>query len=143
MMSTSAGRMLRALPDRENWRLDLARPDAAVADGAQRGGAYLKKHHVRTASTRLRGWLGAEPGDTPGRVEARNVARLARGGIAAMRLIAFGEKLHRSGLLESFVLTEELVGCQQLDHFLRQRFPAIAHQPGSAAQQPGCCAAAG
>ncbi len=41
-----------------------------------------------------------------------------------MRLIAFGEKLHRDGLLESFVLTEELVGYQQLDHFLRQRFAA-------------------
>ncbi len=118
LMDTSAGRLLRALPDRENWRLDLAHP------GAAHRGAYLKKHHVRTTSTRLRGRFGAGPGDTPGRVEARNVARLARGGIAAMRLIAFGEKLHRDGLLESFVLTEELVGYQQLDHFLRQRFRA-------------------
>ncbi len=39
-----------------------------------------------------------------------------------MRLVAFGEKLHADGLLESFVLTEELVGYTQLDHFLRQRF---------------------
>jgi heptose I phosphotransferase len=118
LMATSAGRLLRALPDRENWRLDLAHP------GSTHRGAYLKKHHVRTTATRLRGRWGAGPGDTPGRVEARNVARLARGGIAAMRLIAFGEKLHHDGLLESFVLTEELVGYQQLDHFLRQRFAA-------------------
>jgi heptose I phosphotransferase len=128
MMSTSAGRLLRALPDRENWRLDLAHPEAAHSSGLRRG-AYLKKHHVRTAGTRLRARLGAGPGDTPGRVEARNVARLARGGIAAMRLIAFGEKLHRDGSLQSFVLTEELVGYQQLDHFLRQRFAA---PPGQA-----------
>lgn len=40
-----------------------------------------------------------------------------------MRLVAFGEKLHPHGLLESFVLTEELVGFTQLDHFLHDRFP--------------------
>ncbi len=123
LMATSAGRLLRALPDRENWRLDLAHP------GSPHRGAYLKKHHVRTTATRLRSRWGARPGDTPGRVEARNVARLARGGIAAMRLIAFGEKLHRDGLLESFVLTEELVGYQQLDHFLRQRFAPPGRGP--------------
>jgi heptose I phosphotransferase len=117
MMATTAGRLLRALPDRENWRIELAHPSI------QHGGAYLKKHHVRTIGSRLRGKLGFGPGETPGRVEARNVARLTRGGIAAMRLIAFGEKLHRDGRLESFVLTEELVGYTQLDHFLRQRFP--------------------
>jgi heptose I phosphotransferase len=127
MMSTSEGRMLRALPDRENWRLDLAHPGAAHRSAEHRG-AYLKKHHIRTTSTRLRARCGRGPGDTPGRVEARNVARLARSGIAAMRLIAFGEKLHRSGLLESFVLTEELVGYQQLDHFLRRRFPALGQR---------------
>lgn len=117
MMSTSRGKLLRALPDRENWRIDLAHP------GAEHRGAYLKKHHVRTAGTILRSKLGSGPGETPGRVEARNVARLTRGGIAAMRLIAFGEKLHSDGLLESFVLTEELFGYVQLDHFLRRRFP--------------------
>jgi heptose I phosphotransferase len=117
MMATTNGRLLRALPDRENWRIDLAHP------GAEHRGAYLKKHHVRTTSTVLRSKLGSGPGETPGRVEAGNVARLTRGGIAAMRLIAFGEKLHADGLLESFVLTEELVGYTQLDHFLRRRFP--------------------
>ncbi len=119
MMSTTAGHCLRALADRENWRLELD-------DGHDRCGAYLKKHHTRSLSSRLRAWLGSGPGETPGRIEARNVARLQRGGINAMRLIAFGEKLHRDGLLESFVLTEELAGFTQLDHFLRRRFAARA-----------------
>lgn len=119
MMATTDGQCLRALPDRENWRL-------ALDDGRHPPhGAFLKKHHVRTWNTRLRAKLGLDPGDTAGRVEARNVARLARGGIAAMRLIAYGEGLHADGLLESFVLTEELVGFTQLDHFLRRRFPAL------------------
>lgn len=118
VMATTKGHRLRALRDRENWRLELH-------DGRQPPrGAYLKKHHVRDWRTWLRAKLGLGPGETAGRVEARNIVRLARGGIAAMRLIAFGEKLHRDGLLESFVLTDELAGYTQLDHFLRQRFPA-------------------
>lgn len=124
MMTTTAGRLLRALPDRENWRLELH--DAHL--GAR--GAYLKKHHLRGWRWWLRAKLGLGPGATPGRIEARNIARLERGGIASMRLIAHGEKLHPSGLLESFVLTEELDGFVQLDHFLRQRFRARdCHQP--------------
>ncbi|MBI3461950.1 MAG: hypothetical protein HY000_02680, partial [Planctomycetes bacterium] len=114
MMSTRDGLLLRALKDRENWRLRL--------DSVEPCGAYLKKHHQRSLATWLRAKAGWGLGETPGRTEARNVASLARGGIAAMRLIAFGEKLHEDGLLESFVLTEELVGFTQLDHFLRQRF---------------------
>jgi heptose I phosphotransferase len=117
MMTTTGGQLLRALPDRENWRLDLP------AEGPRASGAYLKRHHVRSLRGWLRARLGAGPGVTPGQREARNVARLSRAGIAAMRLIAYGEKLHSSGLQESFVLTEELVGYTQLDHFLRQRFP--------------------
>jgi heptose I phosphotransferase len=118
VMSTHRGQLLRSLPDRENWRLELhdAHP--------QPRGAYLKRHHVRTVAGWLRAKVGASPGQTAGRVEARNVARLSRAGIAAMRLIAYGEKLRGDGLLESFVLTEELVGYTQLDHFLRQRFAA-------------------
>jgi heptose I phosphotransferase len=119
VMSTTQGRLLRALPDRENWRLELHGPHGPR-------GAYLKKHHVRDWGTWWRARLGTGPGRTAGRVEARNVARLARSGIAAMRLIAYGEKLHPSGRLESFVLTEELAGHTQLDHYLRQRFPPLA-----------------
>ena len=123
MMSTSTGRCLRQLADRENWRLDLP------VQKAQPAGAYLKRHHVRTLAGWLRARVGAGPGETAGHVEARNVARLSRAGIAAMRLIAYGQKLHTDGLLESFVLTEELVGYTQLDHFLRQRFPPASERP--------------
>lgn len=123
MMSTTDGRLLRALPQRENWRLELPCPQSAGRDPARRIGAYLKKHRTRTWSTRLRARLALGPGETPGRVEARNVTRLARSGIAAMRLIAYGEKLDADGWLQSFVLTEELAGYTQLDHFLPRRFP--------------------
>ncbi len=119
MMTTRAGRLLRALPDRENWRIEL--PDG---EGGVRG-AYLKKHHVRDWRWWLRAKLGLQPVQSPGRIEARNIARLERAGVASMQLVAYGAKLHASGLLESFVLTEELAGYVQLDHFLRQRFAAL------------------
>ncbi len=122
-MTITRGQLLRSLPDRENWRLELHAPH-----GLPRG-AYLKRHHVRSLGGWVRAKVGAGPGETPGLVEARNVARLGRAGIAAMRLIAYGEKLRGDGLQESFVLTEELVGYTQLDHFLRQRFaPAITQR---------------
>jgi heptose I phosphotransferase len=117
VMTTTRGQLLRSLPDRENWRLDLP------AGHAVPRGAFLKRHHVSSLGSRLRARLGIGPGETPGLIEARNVARLGRAGIAAMRLIAYGERLRGDGLQESFVLTEELVGYTQLDHFLRRRFP--------------------
>src|SRR5690606_28194014 len=93
MMNTSDAHLLRSLSDRENCRLELhpshAEPHAAC----------LKRHHVRTMRAWLRARVGAGPGQTAGRVEARNVARLSRAGIAAMRLIAYGEKLNPDGLL--------------------------------------------
>ncbi len=115
ILATTAGKCLRVLKDRENWRLDL--PHSLGPRGA-----YLKKHHVRTWHSRLRAALAFGPGETSGRVEARNIARLNRAGIVSMRLIAFGERLSASGNLESFVLTQELAGFTQLDHFLKQRF---------------------
>lgn len=117
VMHSTRGQLLRSLPDRENWRLELH------SSHGQAQGAYLKRHHVPGIVAWLRARLGAGPGQTPGLLEARNVARLSRAGIAAMRLIAYGEKLRKDGVQESFVLTEELVGYTQLDHFLRQRFP--------------------
>ena len=119
VMQTTAGHCLRALAIRENWRLELHTPHAGVR------GAYLKKHKIRSPWLWLRARLGLGPGRTAGRVEAENVAALARDGIDAMRLIAFGEKLHTDGRLESFVLTEELAGYTQLDHFLRKRFHTL------------------
>ncbi len=48
MLSTTNGSQLRALADRENWRIELHAPH-----GEPRG-AYLKKHHVRGLNTWLR-----------------------------------------------------------------------------------------
>lgn len=123
VMRTTAGRLLRALPHRENWRLDL--PD--VGSGPR--GAYLKKHHTRSWRHWLRAKLRWRPVPSPGRVEAHNVARLERDGIAAMRLIAFGERVHHDGHCESFLLTDELAGYTQLNDFLRQRFPPLNAEP--------------
>jgi len=119
IMATQSGRLLRTLSDRENWRLELDR------GGQGRQGMYLKKHRIRSWTNWLRAKLGAGPSATPGRVEARNVERLEQSGIAAMRLVAYGEGLRRDGVAESFVLTEELTGYVQLDHFLRQRFEPV------------------
>lgn len=116
VMAGASGRCLRALRDRENWRLEIPGPSGELR------GAYLKKHHERRLQYWLRAKLGLRLPNTPGRIEAENNNRLERAGIAAMRTIAFGERLHANGLLESFVLTEELTGFTQLDHFIRQRF---------------------
>jgi len=116
VMRTSQGHCMRALADRENWRLELPAPDGAAQ------GVYLKKHHVRTLRSRIRARLGIGPGETAARTEARNIGRLAQEGIDTMRLVAYGQRLSADGLVESFVLTEELAGYQQLDHFLARRF---------------------
>jgi hypothetical protein len=116
MMAHCEARLLRALPDRENWRLELE-----TETGPPRIG-YLKKHHVRTTASRLRARLGWGCGRTAAWTEAANIDRLARGGLAGMKLLAFGEKLHVDGRLEALLLTEELTGFAQLDHFLRERF---------------------
>lgn len=112
VMETLDGDCMRSLKDRENWRLRL--------DGQT---VYLKKHHVRTWASRLRAKLGLGPGETAARTEARNVRHLARDGVEAMTLMAFGERLGADGLLQSFLLTEELRGYVQLDHFIAERFP--------------------
>jgi heptose I phosphotransferase len=112
IMDTLDGDCMRALKDRENWRLRL--------NGQT---VYLKKHHIRTWSSRLRAKLRLGPSETAARTEARNVRHLARDGVDAMTLIAFGERLSDDGLLESFLLTEDLHGYVQLDHFIAERFP--------------------
>ncbi len=127
VMATFDGRCLRALTDRENWRLSLQNKQ-------QTRGAYLKKHHVRTWLTRLRARLGTGPGETSGRVEAHNVGALTANGIEVMRLMAYGEKLHADGLLESFVLTEELEDYTDLHTFLHHRFPPLSIPVSTAAR---------
>jgi heptose I phosphotransferase len=125
VMASLAGECLRALEDRENWHLELT--DAAE----QPYGVYLKKHHVRNWRSRLRAKLGAGPGETAGRIEAQNAESLAAEGIGVMNLVAYGEKLHRDGLTESFVLTEELEDYTELGQFLHRRFPPCRSQEGS------------
>ncbi len=115
-MTTSAGRCLRTLPDRENWYLRLP-----VAHGRSCG-LYLKRQRVRSWRSRLRAKLGAACGITAGRLEAQNVRSLTEAGIDVMVLAAYGQKLHADGLLESFVLTEELDNYTELNRFLCRRF---------------------
>ena len=120
VMSTQNGVCLRVLTDRENWHLPSQLP----------GGAYLKKHHIRTWGTRLRAKLRAGLGLSAGRVEAENLRTLTEDGIPSFRLVAYGEKLHANGLLESFILTEELDGYVELQQLLRERFPTRTPHDG-------------
>jgi len=117
VMATTDGRCLRTLADRENWHLQLH--DAHQ----QLHGVYLKKHHVRTWRSWLRAKLQLGPGKTAGYTEARNAQELSDEGIDCIRVLAYGEQLLAGGLVESFVLTDELTGYTQLDHFLPARFP--------------------
>jgi ADP-heptose:LPS heptosyltransferase len=128
LMATTNGHLMRCLPDRENWRLQLH------ASHAMPAGAFLKKHHERSVTNWLRAKLTKSIPATPGRIEAENVARLAAAGIPAMGVIAFGEQLHASGLLESFVLTAELTGYAPLDDLLRSRFTP-ANNPAAAGRR--------
>jgi heptose I phosphotransferase len=125
VMASLAGQCLRALEDRENWHLQLTDADQ------QPYGVYLKKHHVRTWRSRVRAKLGADAPETAGRVEAQNVASLTAEGIDVMNLVAYGQRLRANGLVESFVLTEELAGYVELEHFLRRRFAPIGSHGSS------------
>ncbi|HUY33795.1 MAG TPA: lipopolysaccharide kinase InaA family protein [Pirellulales bacterium] len=125
IVSTTHGRLLRRLADRENRRFELH-----LAHRGTRG-MYLKTHRIRSWRSWLRAKLGVAPAATPGVTEAGHIARLQRLGVATMPLVAWGQRLGSDGTAESFVLTEELAGFTQLDHFLRRRFPPLAS--GSAA----------
>jgi hypothetical protein len=116
VMTVSDGRCEKALPDREVWHFRLE--DVSTAPR----GIYLKRHHLRTWDSRLRAIFGLPPARTPGLVEAANVGQLASQGIAVMRLIAYGEKLHADGLEESFVITEALEDYAELPDYLRRHF---------------------
>ena len=116
VMTVSGGRCEKALPDREVWHFRIE------GAGQPPRGIYVKRHHERTWDSRLRAIFGLPPAPTPGRIEADNVGRLTAQGIAVMRLIAYGEKLHADGLQESFVITEELEEYAELHHYLRRNF---------------------
>jgi heptose I phosphotransferase len=116
VMRVFGGRCEKALPDREVWHFRLK------TDGPSPRGIYVKRHHWRTWSSRLRALLRLPPAPTPGRIEAANVRRLASQGIAVMRLLAYGEKVRADGLQESFVITEELEEFAELHHYLRRKY---------------------
>ncbi|MGW8257976.1 MAG: lipopolysaccharide kinase InaA family protein, partial [Thermoguttaceae bacterium] len=118
IMSKSDGRCEKSLVDREVWHMRIR-----VSDDKSRG-LFLKKHHVRTWKSRLRALFGIQPSATPGRIEAANAAALTSAGIAVMRLIAYGEKVHADGLQESFVITEELENFTELPTYLRRLYEA-------------------
>lgn len=120
IMGSSAGRLLRTLPDRENWRLELG-------ESVRPRVFFLKKHRGRSLVERLRGWLRPRAARTPGRIEAENVAALQRAGIDSMRVVAYGEQV-AGGVTESFFMTEELAGFRPLDDFLRWRFMPAAER---------------
>ncbi len=129
VMDKIDGQCLRLLPKRENWYLPP--PDSCLG----RGGLYLKKHRTRNAATVLRALLGCGPGETAARLEVKNVDCLSAEGIPVMRVVAYGEKMHRGGLVESFLLTEELDGYIDLHRFLTTYFsphrlahPAVRHE---------------
>jgi heptose I phosphotransferase len=128
VMQSAGGRCLRVLADRENWYFQ---PLPTGADGP---GLYLKKHRVRTWSTRVRAKLSASPGVTAARIEAGHAGSLSALGIDVMPLVAYGERLRRDGMLESFLLTEELAGYEELQDFLRRRFPP--RSPAVAGRDP-------
>ncbi len=118
VMQSDAGHRLRTIDERENWRIEL--PHASAAPRA----AYLKKHRER----KRRAWTHA-PAKSAGALEAENVHALAAAGVPSMELLAYGERC-AEGERQSFVLTAELAGYTQLDHYLRQSFaPYASEQP--------------
>jgi heptose I phosphotransferase len=124
VMASRRGHCWRAFPDRENWRLELPAP------GGGRVAVHLKKHRARCAGDWLRAKLGLAARETAAEIEARNAARLTRDGIDVMRLVAYGWKRRRDGLVESFMISEELEGYWEVPDLLRRRFrPAAVHSP--------------
>lgn len=115
LCDTECGTLLRRLPQRENWRLDLAEED-----GTRR--LYLKKHRVRTFATRWRAWFGFSPPSSAARTEAETTTRLAELGVPTMTVVAYGERLRPDGTFVAAFLSDELRGFEQLDLFLPNRF---------------------
>ncbi|MHB8897187.1 MAG: lipopolysaccharide kinase InaA family protein [Thermoguttaceae bacterium] len=115
VMASRQGHCMRSLKVRENWQLPLT-------VGRDSRTVFLKKHHVRSWGTRMSAWLGMPHGRSAARTEAVNIRRLQSAGIPCLELAAFGERLRRDGLLESFLVTPELEGFAPLDDFLRGHF---------------------
>jgi heptose I phosphotransferase len=114
-MACRDGHCMRALGERENWRLELR-------DGPALRGVYLKRHHFRTFYSWLRAKLGIGPAPSPAMLETLNVSRMTAAGIGVMDVMAYGESHHGDGRVESFLLTEELSDYDDLHDFLHKRF---------------------
>ena len=130
VMGSTWGQCLRVLPDRENWYLqgcnqegETCGASASECAGPRALGMYLKKHRGRTWATRIAAALDTAAPPSPGRVEADRALALQSLGIDVMPLMAYGEKLHADGRLESFLLSEELQGYCELQEFIERRFP--------------------
>ncbi|MBS0208961.1 MAG: hypothetical protein JSS27_08415 [Planctomycetes bacterium] len=122
-LTTEQGSLFRKIANRESRRLEL------VLDDGRRVGAWLKRHRCPASAWRWWPFGRDEQADaSDGRREALNAERLAAAGIAALRAIACGERQLPDGGCESFVLTEELTGYTQLDHFLDQRFATLTER---------------
>lgn len=115
VMGTRQGVCLRALADRENWRLELPDPGGGVRR------VHLKKHRIRTWQGWLRWWVGLSPAVTPAEREVVNAARLARDGIPVMRIVAYGWNATPRAWAESFVLSEDLEGYTELHQWVRRQ----------------------
>jgi heptose I phosphotransferase len=116
LVDSQAGVLLRKLPTRENWRLELDDADGRIMR------LYLKKHVVRTPGTCWHAWCGTSPRLTAARFEADCTETLSERGVPTMTVAAYGESLRSNGTLVAAFLTEELAGFEQLDLFLLRRF---------------------
>ena len=116
LLSPDLGDTLRALPDRDNVRLDLT-----VNDEPWR--LFLKRHR------------GGKPGRvTPAAEEAATAVRLAAAGVPTLRTVAVAEKVGDDGKVASAFVSEDLTGYRQLDELIPDRFPNAA--PGDARLDP-------
>ena len=146
VMATTVGQCKRVLSDRENWYLPgdcrdealgtqysvlsarIAAADQDMPPSRNAGlkgfspGFYLKKHRARTWRTWLASFLRVAPPRSPGRIEAENAIALNALGIGVMPLTGYGENLRADGHLESFLMSEELLGYCELQDFIEQRF---------------------
>lgn len=123
VMANRSGVCWRKLWDRENWRVELPGPEGV------RVAVHLKKHRVRSTETWLRAKLGIAPAISAAEWEARNAARLTGAGIDVMRLVAYGSKVRGDGVVESFVIAEELEGYLEIPDMLRRRFSDAIRSP--------------
>ena len=113
VMGSSGGRCLRVLEDRENWylrlRRDRRRRRRRLLEETPR--PHLVDARCGPSSAPVR--ASRPPGSRPS-----HAGSLSALGIDVMRLVAYGERLRSDGMLESFLLTEELAGYVELQEFL-------------------------